>query len=163
MEINIIRSPKRRRTVSARLLGQTLYIQAPIHIANDELNRIAASFQRRFERKDRRTKPDNRTLIGRAKRLTLGYFKGELPDYLIAYTENQRCRFGSCNSRLKNIWISARLAATPPAVLDYVIIHELAHLLVPSHSQKFWALVYRFKKTDWARGYLAAFARAQVA
>jgi predicted metal-dependent hydrolase len=42
----------------------------------------------------------------------------------------------------------------PAWVIDYVLLHELAHLVVPSHNSAFWALVARYPKTERARGYL---------
>jgi hypothetical protein len=42
----------------------------------------------------------------------------------------------------------------PHWVRDYVLVHELAHLLVPGHGPDFWALVQRYPRTERARGYL---------
>jgi predicted metal-dependent hydrolase len=42
----------------------------------------------------------------------------------------------------------------PEWVIDYVLLHELAHLVVPSHGADFWDLVARYPKTERARGYL---------
>ena len=49
-----------------------------------------------------------------------------------------------------------QLAAFPDWVVDYVIVHELAHLAVADHSPEFWALVSRYPRTERARGYLIA-------
>ncbi len=49
-------------------------------------------------------------------------------------------RWGSCSSK-GNLNFSFRLVLAPPAVLDYVVVHELAHLRYLNHSQSFWELV----------------------
>ena len=54
----------------------------------------------------------------------------------------------------ERIRISHRLATMPDFVLDYVLIHELAHLLEANHGRQFWDLVYRYPKTERARGFL---------
>ncbi|MGI8913207.1 MAG: M48 metallopeptidase family protein, partial [Chloroflexota bacterium] len=54
------------------------------------------------------------------------------------------------------IRLSDRLAQVPDWVRDYVIVHELAHLLRADHSPAFWRLVQRYKLAERARGYLMA-------
>jgi predicted metal-dependent hydrolase len=65
-------------------------------------------------------------------------------------------RWGSCTPATGDIRLSDRLARFPTWVLDYVIVHELAHLVVPDHSADFWKLVARYPKAERARGYLIA-------
>jgi predicted metal-dependent hydrolase len=48
----------------------------------------------------------------------------------------------------------------PGWVVDYVLLHELAHLLVPGHDADFWALLQSYERTDRARGYLEGFSAA---
>ena len=47
-------------------------------------------------------------------------------------------------------------------MLDYVIMHELAHLLQPSHGRDFWALLESYPRTERARGYLEGVVAAQA-
>jgi predicted metal-dependent hydrolase len=56
---------------------------------------------------------------------------------------NQKTRWGSCSAR-GNLNFSLRLLMMPPEVIDYIIIHELAHLTELNHSPRFWAIVQRF-------------------
>lgn len=56
---------------------------------------------------------------------------------------SQKTRWGSCSSR-GNISLNWRLLAAPSEVLDYVVIHELAHLKQPNHSKDFWRLVQQY-------------------
>lgn len=61
---------------------------------------------------------------------------------------DMKTRWGTCSLRLRRVWINLRLVQYPPACLDYVMVHELTHLLVPDHSAAFWTLVERFYP-DW--------------
>ena len=74
----------------------------------------------------------------------------------IAWSSRQNTRWGSCTSADRRIRISDRLASVPSFVLDYVIVHELAHLVVNGHGPEFDALVSRFDLAERARGYLLA-------
>ena len=56
------------------------------------------------------------------------------------YVMGQRTKWGGCSGR-RNLSFNWRLLMAPPAVLDYIVVHELAHLLEPYHSTKFWLIV----------------------
>jgi predicted metal-dependent hydrolase len=59
------------------------------------------------------------------------------------YLMNQRTRWGSCSSK-RNLSFNWRLVLAPPDILDYIVVHELAHLKEMNHSQRFWLLVRSF-------------------
>ena len=53
-------------------------------------------------------------------------------------------RWGSCNTRARRIWLNLELIKRSDACLEYVLVHELVHLLEGSHSQRFWRLMDEF-------------------
>ena len=56
------------------------------------------------------------------------------------YIFDQKTKWGGCSAR-RNLSFNWRLVLAPPAALDYIVVHELAHLIEPNHSTKFWLLV----------------------
>lgn len=75
-------------------------------------------------------------------------------------TVDNRYRWGSCTPK-DNVNINWRLIKAPMFVIDYVIVHELAHLIIPDHSPAFWQLVARYPLTDRARGFLEGISFAE--
>lgn len=157
MEVKIIRSAKRRKTVSARLIKDLIVVNVPYQIPEPQLEKIIARFKEKFQR--RKLKEElNKTedLLSVFKRFNAKYFENGLKVKSIEYVTNQNSKFGCCDYKAANIRISHRLSAMPLWVRDYVIVHEMAHLLEPNHSRAFWALVSRYELAERARGYLMA-------
>jgi biotin synthase-like enzyme len=155
IEINTVRSSRRLRTVSARLVRNTLLIRAPLAISQERLDKIINKFKLRFEKKRLKSCLDrNDNLIERAQRINEEYFANRLKVNSIKYVTNQNSRFGCCNYRCANIRISHRIGLMPEWVRDYVILHEMAHLIEPNHSKAFWDIISRYKLAERAKGYL---------
>ena len=158
LEIRIVRSRRRKKTVEAKWIGDVLEVRAPADLADAELTPIIDQLRRRLEaqRKRRRPPKSDKELAARAEELNQKYFDGELEIRSIRYVSNQQRRFGSCTPSRGTIRLSDRLKAYPKWVLDYVIVHELAHLVHANHTAAFWELVNRYPLTERARGFLIA-------
>ena len=155
MEVKIIRNKRRLRTVSARLVKDTLLVRAPLMLSQDRLDKIVLDFKEKFERKrikEELERDDN--LVKRARKINAQYFNNKLQLGSIEYVTDQNCKFGCCNYHSTNIRISHKVGLMPGWVRDYVVLHEMAHLIEPNHSQAFWEIVARYKLTERARGYL---------
>ncbi len=153
----VVRSPRRRKTVSARVENGVLTIYLPARISEAEarhwVDRMTKRMTLRLERDNLNERQD---LERRAARLNRQYFEGKLTYSSIAYVTNQATKYGSCSPGSRRIRISHRLATMPAFVLDYVIVHELAHLLEPNHGRRFWKLVSRYPQAERAIGFLMA-------
>ncbi len=152
LRVEVIRSANRHKTIGARLAGGTLEIRIPAWMSDADEAEAVERFRRRFDERRRCWEVDLGT---RARELAVRH---DLPEARsIRWSTRQRRRWGSCNMATGEILISHRLTDVPPWVLDYVIVHELAHLREAGHSAAFDALVARYPLTERARGYLEAF------
>lgn len=155
MEVKVVRSKRRKKTVEARLESGVLVVRAPAAISDTQLNPIIEKLKARLEKKQRRRQLKSDTsLEERAHELNKRYFDGMLTWSSIRYVTNQNKRFGSCTPSQGSLRVSQRVERMPAWVRDYVIVHELAHLVEPNHSGTFWSLVNRYPRTERARGYL---------
>lgn len=157
MDVRVIRSCRRRKTVSARLVRDTLVVSAPADLPGERLQIFIADFTARFQRR-RLREALNRDggLESRARELNDRYFGSALRWDSIEYVTGQERKYGCCDCRAGRIRISHRVGAMPGWVSDYVIVHELAHLKVPRHDRAFWDLVARYPLAERARGFLIA-------
>ena len=159
VEIRIVRSARRLRTVSARLAegGTVLEVLAPLSMRDDELAPVIEKLRDRVLRHAARAETaSDKALASRAQELNKQFFGGRLRWNEIRYVTNQNKRFGSCTPATRAIRISHRLAVMPAWVRDYVIVHELAHLVEANHGPRFWKLVSAYPTMERARGYLMA-------
>jgi len=149
--IEVVRSKKRRRSVSASIVNGVLRVSIPNWMSKAEEQSAVDEMVRRFKRRIATTEVD---LMQRARQLAKAHSL-QLPD-VIEWGENLTSVWGLCTPSTRHIRISTRLVGAPSWVLDYVIVHELAHLHVAAHNPEFWAIVHRYPKTERAIGYLIA-------
>ncbi len=155
-EVRVIRSDKRRRTISARMVNGVMELRIPARTSAAEEQRWIKDMLGRFQRKAATQRVD---LMQRAKTLAK-QLALPVPD-TIRWVTNQDQRWGSCTPVDRAIRISDKLVGAPPWVLDYVIVHEMAHLRYANHGPRFWALANRYPKTERARGYLMALGNSE--
>ena len=145
------RSAKRRRTVGAQMVGDVLKIALPAWMSRAEEEHWVDVMSGRFRRK---LSADRIDLGDRAVTLARRH---DLPRPAeIRWSDDMLSRWGSCTPATGAIRISTRIAKFPDWVIDYVIVHELAHLEVGDHSAAFWRLAHRCPKAERAIGYLIA-------
>jgi predicted metal-dependent hydrolase len=151
VKVEVVRSARRRKTVQARQVGGVLRVSIPASMTVADEQHWVAEMVRRMER---RAATEGVDLGVRAAVLAERY---DLPrPTVIRWVNNQEGRWGSCTPADRTVRISSRLVGEPTWVLDYVIVHELAHLVVPRHDTRFWRLVHRYPRADLARGFLIA-------
>ncbi|MCL4534117.1 MAG: M48 family metallopeptidase [Bacteroidetes bacterium] len=154
-EVHIVRSPRRKRTLQARLVEGGVEVLVPGGLPPDqERDLVARLVDRLRKRVSRASAKSDEELMRRAQELNRRYFAGRLRVNSVRYVSNQLSRFGSCTHSTGVIRLSDRLVQVPEWVQDYVLIHELAHLVHPDHSPEFWKLVYGYRLTERARGFL---------
>jgi hypothetical protein len=151
--ITIIRSSRRRRTISARRRGTGIEIRLPAGMSAQEEAKWVERMARRLRRKPA---PGDDDLMRRSAALSRRLFAGELIPASVRWSDQQTSRWGSCTVDTGAIRLSSRMRDFPAWVVDYVLVHEIAHLRYRSHGPRFWSLVARYPLAERARGYLIA-------
>lgn len=137
--------------MQARKVGGVLRVSIPADMSKADEQRHVAEMVRRMERRSESSTVD---LAVRAEALAAKY--NLMRPTSIRWVDNQEWRWGSCTPSDGTIRISTRLAGEPAWVLDYVLMHELAHLYRARHDLIFWSIVEQYPRTERARGFLMA-------
>ena len=159
--VEVRRSRRRRSTVTAyRESGRTIVL-IPARFTQAQEREWVARMLERLSAQERRRRPGDEELLARAGGLSDRYLGGLARPASVTWVNNQNSRWGSCTPADGTIRLSSRLLGMPGWVIDYVLLHELAHLVQPGHGPKFWSLMETFPRTERARGFLEGFAAAR--
>jgi predicted metal-dependent hydrolase len=159
--VEVRRSRRRRRTVSAyRDDDGTIVVLIPARMSRAEEREWVTTMVARLEKSEERRRPSDAALAKRAENLSARYLEGLARPRSVRWVDNQSQRWGSCTPADKTIRLSSRLQGMPAWVVDYVLLHELAHLLEKGHTPAFWRLVDQHPKAERAKGFLEGFALA---
>ncbi len=153
-EVEVRRSRRRRRTVSAYRDGDRIVVLVPATLTRRQEAEWVETMVARIERSERRRRPTDGDLLSRANALSDAHLDGLARPTSVRWVDNQRSRWGSCTPGDRTIRLSSRLQGMPAWVIDYVLVHELAHLLAPGHDATFWAWVDRYPQAEKAKGFL---------
>ncbi|WP_200206666.1 M48 metallopeptidase family protein [Micromonospora coerulea] len=161
--VEVRRSQRRRRTVSAYRDGERVVVLIPDQFSRAEESEWVDRMLARLAAREGRLARSDAELLARAARLVDLYLpdqRAETAAASVRWVTNQNGRWGSCTPVDRTIRISHRIQDMPDWVIDYVLLHELVHLIVPSHNARFWGLVGRYPRAERARGYLEGVAAA---
>jgi predicted metal-dependent hydrolase len=159
-QVEIRRSRKRVRTVTAWREGDRTIVAIPARFTRAQENEWVRRMLARLAAQERRRRPSDDELASRAADLSARYLDGRARPTSVRWSSNQGRRWGSCTPSEGTIRISDRVRGMPRWVLDYVLLHELAHLLHAGHGPEFWAELDSYPRTLRARGFLEGFAYA---
>ncbi len=153
--VEVRRSSRRHRTVTMVRRNGQLVLMLPARMSRKQediyLERLLVKV-RASEKKERASSVE---LAERADELAATYLPEGVRASSVRWVSNMSSRWASCTSLDGSIRVSDELKGVPGWVLDYVLVHELAHLVVPGHDKEFWAIVNQYPKTERARGFLS--------
>lgn len=159
--VEVRRSGRRRSTVTAyRENGRTVVL-IPARFTRRQEQEWVARMLERLAAQERRRRPGDEELLIRARALNERHLRGLATPASVTWVQNQNTRWGSCTPADRSIRLSTRLLGMPSWVLDYVLLHELAHLIEPGHGPDFWSLLDGYPRTERARGFLEGFSAAR--
>ncbi|PCG82191.1 metal-dependent hydrolase [Streptomyces sp. WZ.A104] len=159
--VEVRRSTRRRKSVSAYREGDRTIVLIPARMSEAEERRWVGVMLDKLAAQEGKRVLGDTELAERAARLSAQYFDGRARPVSVRWVTNQNTRWGSCTPAEGSIRLSHRLQGMPEYVVDYVLLHELAHLLVPGHGPGFWQLLESYPRTERARGYLEGVVAAE--
>jgi predicted metal-dependent hydrolase len=158
--VEVRRSPRRRRTVTAYREGGRTVVLVPARMSVADILAYVHELVGRLDARDKRGPRSDADLMRRAQLLARRFLPEGVAPTSVRWVTNQRARWGSCTPLDGTIRLSHRLQPFPEYVVDYVLLHELAHLLVPGHGPDFELLLEPYPHLQKARGFLEGVSHA---
>ena len=159
-QVEVRRSKRRRRTVSAYREGDRIVVLIPASLSRRQEAEWVEAMVARVEKAEARRRPSDDELLKRAHTLSRTWLSGRALPATVRWVDNQRTRWGSCTPVDRSIRLSRRMQEMPDWVIDYVLVHELAHLIEPGHNDRFWRWVDRYPHAERAKAWLDGYSAA---
>ncbi len=156
-QIEVRRSARRKRTVSARRDGGRTIVMIPATMSEADEKRVVAELVAKLDARAKSRSgghTSDQALADRAQELADKYLPEAPAPQSVRWVSNQNQRWGSCTPARGTIRLTDRLQEMPQYVIDGVLVHELAHLLVSGHGPDFDELVNRYPKINQAMAFL---------
>jgi predicted metal-dependent hydrolase len=150
--VEVRRSKKRRKTIEAYRKGDTIIVAIPARMSKREEERVVAEMVSKLGKDDLRL--TSTELMARALELNSLYLGNKATPITVEWSSRMERIWGSCTIEERAIRLSNRLDDAPRYALDYILLHELVHLIVAGHGPDFKALLAGYPQLERAEGYL---------
>ena len=162
-EIVVIRSNRRKKSISAYRQGGRIVISIPARLSKADERAIVPEMIAKIRSQEESQTPGEAELAARIDRL-LSELAPEITSRPVSvHWHPMRERWGSCTSVDRSIRISDRLKLAPEYALDYVLFHEAIHLQYFDHGEEFTEVLNRFEDSELASAYLDGYEAAERA
>lgn len=154
MEYQWIRSSRKTTVIQINERGEVI-VRSPFSVSRRSVEKMLREKQEWIEKHQKKVKEaaaECREITDRERREGIDRAMKIFPDRVAYYAElmgvtygritlrEQKTRWGSCSSK-GNLNFNWKLALMPQEILDYVVVHELAHRIEMNHSDQFWKIV----------------------
>jgi hypothetical protein len=159
VSVRVVRKPIRTLRLTVRSPDGPVRVSAPLRTSDAAVHRFVSQHRAWIRRQQARlaalppvppppTEAERRQLAARLPAL-LARWEPVIGVRVSAFrVRHMRTRWGSCNIHERRISLSTSLARRPDGCLEYVLVHELVHLLERRHNARFYGLLDRFLP-DW--------------
>lgn len=159
--VRIVRSTRRTKTISSQWKNERFVVSVPAALSESAERTFVEEMLKKYRQRkvsEKFANSDN-LLLQRAGQLDQQYTGGLARPLTVRWVSNQDKRWGSATVYQRTIRLSNRLQYMPQWVQDYVLVHELCHLVEPEdgHGKRFQVLLNRFERRAEADAYLRAF------
>lgn len=162
-EIVVIRSARRKKSISAYRQGGRIVISIPARLSKADERAMIPDMVAKIRAQEAAATMSQERLVLRAGEL-LSELAPEIDQRPSSVNwRAMRERWGSCTSIDGTIRISDRLQGAPDYVVEYVLFHEAIHLFISDHGAEFRAILARFPLEAQAEAYLSGYEAAENA
>lgn len=157
--VRVVRSAKRKKTISGSWKQDTMVVSVPAGLTEVAERMLVDDMVKKVKRKvDRGSGVDaDAQLLARAQAMDAQLFARRANPASVRWVSNQNSRWGSASLASRRIRLSEKLRTMPQWVQDYVLAHELAHLVEPrdGHGSRFQAVLARYPRVHDAKIFLS--------